>query len=129
MLRDDARRTAGGPAALGGHGAGRTGQLRLDGIDRVPGLIRNCGGRDDQPTNLPLHDFTCTDDGELVAFTPEFGAEHPAGDGLEAVLDQHSRVVSLRSPRGGPLPPGYRTVQATGDQIGRLQRAAVVGPG
>ena len=101
---------------------GRTGQLRLDGIDRVPGLIRNCGGRDDHPTDLPLHDFTCTDDGELVAFTPQFGAETPAGAGLEAILDQRARVVSLRSPRGGPLPPGYRSVQATGDQIAQLQR-------
>jgi len=41
-------------------------RLRLDGIDRVPGLIRNCGGtRDDLPTDDPLHDFTCTDADEL----------------------------------------------------------------
>ena len=127
VLRDDARRTRVERLRWVGTVRGRTGQLRLDGIDRVPGLIRNCGGRDDQPTNRPLHDFTCTDDGELIAFTPQFGAKTPAGDGLEAVLDQHARVVSLRSPRGGTLPSGYRSVQATGDQIVRLQRAAVIG--
>jgi hypothetical protein len=59
----------------------------------VPGLIRNCGDRDDQPTIKPLHDFTCTDDGELVAFTTEFGPNTPAGPGVEAILDRHSRVV------------------------------------
>ena len=127
VLRDDARRTRVDRLRWVGTVQGRTGQLRLDGIDRVPGLIRNCGGRDDEPTNRPLHDFTCTDDGELVAFTPEFGAQTPPGDGLEAVLDQRSRVVSLRAPRGGPLPAGHQSVQATGDQVVRLQRAVVIG--
>ncbi len=101
--------------------------LRLDGVNRVPGLIRNCGGRDDSPTDRPIHDFTCTDRGELVAFTPQFGPATPAGRGLEAVLDKESRVVSVRRPRGGPLLPGYTTVQATGNQIGRFRREATVG--
>jgi hypothetical protein len=74
-----------------------------------------------------LHDFTCTDDGELVAFTNEFGADTPTGPGVEAILDKQSRVVSLRTPRGGPLLAGYRSVQATGDQTGRLQQVAVLG--
>ena len=56
----------------------------LDGVNRVPGLIRNCGGdATDEPTSQPLHDFTCTDAAELVAFTPHYGAQHarpaPAG--------------------------------------------------
>lgn len=68
---------------------GKAGGLPLDGINRVPGLIRNCGGTDDTPTNLPLHDFTCTDADEIVAFTPEFGATTPAGPGLEVLLDGH----------------------------------------
>lgn len=101
--------------------------LRLDGVNRVPGLIRNCGGRGDSPTNRPIHDFTCTDPGELIAFTPQFGASTPAGRGLEAVLDKKSRVVSVRRPRGGPLLAGYTTVQATGNQIGRFRREATVG--
>ena len=127
ILRDDARRTHIDRLRWVGTVEGRTGQLRLDGLDRVPGLIRNCGGRDDQPTIKPLHDYTCTDNGELVAFTTEFGPNTPPGPGVEAILDRRSRVVSLRTPRGGPLLSGYRSVQATGDQVGRLQRAAVVG--
>ncbi len=127
VLRADARRTQVDRLHWLGTVATSTGVLRLDGIDRVPGLIRNCGGRGDTPTNRPVHDFTCTDDGELVAFTTDFGPSTPRGSGLEAVLDDHGRVVSLRTPRGGTLVAGYQTIQATGDQIGKLQRAAVLG--
>ena len=127
VLRADARRTQVERLHLLGVVASGSGELRLDGIDRVPGLIRNCGGRGDAPTNLPVHDFTCTDDGEEVAFTNDFGPSTPVGPGLEAVLDEHGRVVSLRSPRGGPLVAGYQAIQATGDQVVRLQRAAVLG--
>src|SRR5262245_36962244 len=39
-------------------------KLTLDGLNRVPGLIRNCGGIGDAPTDRPLHDTTCTDSDE-----------------------------------------------------------------
>ena len=108
-----------------GHGHAR---LTLDGIDRVPGLIRNCGGTaDDVPTARPLHDFTCTDSAELVAFTPDFGQRTPSGPGLEAVLDRHDRVVSVRSTRGVELPRGYKALQATGSLADELRATAVVG--
>ncbi|MEU6387791.1 phosphodiester glycosidase family protein [Streptomyces sp. NPDC046939] len=107
-------------------GAGRT--LALDGVDRVPGLIRNCGGTaDDTPTSLPLHDVTCTDPDEVVAFTPEFGARTPQGEGVEAVLDRHGRVLDVRSPRGVTLPEGGSSVQATGKEAARLTALAESG--
>lgn len=101
--------------------------LLLDGINRVPGLIRNCGGTGDQPTNLPRHDFTCTDADELVAFTPEFGAATPSGDGVEAVLDRHGRVSEIRMQRGVALPADGRSVQATGALVDDLLDVATVG--
>ncbi|MEU6661989.1 phosphodiester glycosidase family protein [Streptomyces sp. NPDC046821] len=108
--------------------SGRNASLPLDGINRVPGLIRNCGGTaDDKPTSLPLHDVTCTDDDELVVFTHEFGKETPSGEGIEAVLDRRGRVLSVRSPRGGALPAGATSVQATGDEVARLSKLASVG--
>lgn len=108
--------------------AGRHRRLPLDGIDRVPGLIRNCGGtRDDLPTFRPLHDTTCTDPDEVVVFTTHFGATTPAGPGVEAVLDRHGRVVEVREPRGGPLPAGGRSVQATGANAAALRAMAPVG--
>ncbi len=129
VVRGDARHTRVERLQWVGSVKGRThARLTLDGIDRVPGLIRNCGGTaDDVPTALALHDFTCTDADELVAFTSEFGQRTPAGPGLEAVLDRGGRVVTLRSPRGGPLLPGYRSIQATGGLVDDLRAAAVVG--
>jgi hypothetical protein len=99
--------------------------LTLDGIDRVPGLIRNCGGTpDDQPTSNPLHDTTCTDADEVVAFTPRYGASTPAGPGVEAVLDRHGTVTAVREPRGGALAAGQRSVQATGAEADALRTLA-----
>jgi hypothetical protein len=108
-------------------GAVRSGHTRLalDGVDRVPGLIRNCGGTpDDQPTSSPLHDTTCTDADELIAFTAHYGATTPAGPGVEAVLDRHGRVTEVREPRGGALPAGTRSVQATGTDAAALRALA-----
>jgi hypothetical protein len=88
----------------------------LDGLNRVPGLIRNCGGTlDDLPTWRPLHDVTCTDDAELVLFTNAFGPTTPSGAGAEAILDRSGRVVEVHQGRGTALAGGQRSLQATGN--------------
>lgn len=100
----------------------------LDGVNRVPGLIRNCGGTsDDTPTDRPLHDATCADDDELVAFTSAFGATTPQGEGVEVLLDHRNVVTDVRSPRGGPLPAGGSSVQATGGHSAWLRANADIG--
>lgn len=91
-------------------------EVALDGVDRVPGLIRNCGGDPtDTPTSLPVHDTTCTDAAEVVAFTRDFDATTPAGAGTEVVLDARDRVVRVAGSRGTALAAGQTAVQATGD--------------
>jgi len=106
---------------------GKVGELPLDGIDRVPGLIRNCGGTDDTPTNLPLHDFTCTDADEIVAFTPEFGPTTPAGPGLEVILDAHGTVTAVNHARGTTVPAGGQSLQAIGADADKFAALAVPG--
>jgi hypothetical protein len=102
-------------------------QLPLDGLNRVPGLIRNCGGdATDTPTQLPLHDVTCRDADELVAFSTAFGPTTPAGPGAEVVLDRTGRVVSVSPNRGVALAPGQQSVQG----IGALaEKVAALKPG
>jgi hypothetical protein len=115
VLRDDAKRTTISRFTWEGRAEldGRT--LRLDGIDRVPDLIRNCGGDStDEPTSRPLHDITCTDDSELVVFTSEFGPTTPSGPGREVVLDSHQVVQATQAVRGTHLPPGWTSIQGTG---------------
>lgn len=93
----------------------RTRTLSVDGLNRVPGLIRNCGGdSSDQPTPLPLHDVTCTDPDELVAFTAAFAGSTPTGPGAEVVLDRQDRVVRVARERGTVLRAGERSVQGIG---------------
>lgn len=96
----------------------------LDGINRVPGLIRNCGGLGDLPTTVPLHDITCTDADELVVFDDQFGAHTPAGPGMEVVLDSRGHVTSVARTRGTVLAAGQRSIQATGARVGELQLLA-----
>ncbi|MGW7271106.1 phosphodiester glycosidase family protein [Streptomyces sp. NPDC054864] len=86
----------------------------VDGVNRVPGLVRNCGGvGGDAPTERPQHDVTCTDPDEIVKFTDELGAHTPAGEGLEAVLDASGRVREVRA-RGGAVPEGGSVLAGIG---------------
>ncbi|MFK3731556.1 phosphodiester glycosidase family protein [Streptomyces sp. NPDC088090] len=99
----------------------------VDGVNRLPGEVWNCGGvGGDLPTERPQHDVKCTDPGELVRFTPEWGAP-PAGPGAEAVLDAEGRVTAVRAVRGAAVPPGGSTLQAIGDSAAWLLRTARVG--
>ena len=89
--------------------------LPLDGLDRVPGLIRNCGGTaDDLPTAKPLHDVTCTDADELIAFDAAYaprrradrarGRRGPPWGGHRDPSDDTRR----RDPGGRPHRPSHR---------------------
>jgi hypothetical protein len=120
VVRHDARGTAIVRLRWRGEVAG----LTLDGLDRVPGLIRNCGGIGDTPTDLPRHDYTCTDPDELVAFDAAYGARTPSGPGAEVVLDRSGRVTGIHAVRGGTIPAGGRTVQATGAKVDALLAVA-----
>ena len=129
VLESDAKGSAVERLRWKGTVQGRGGRrLVLDGVDRVPGLIRNCGGTaDDLPTARPRQDVTCTDADELVAFTPQFGVRTPSGTGVEVVLGRRSRVVAVRPSRGVTLTAGQRSVQATGKLADDLASVAVVG--
>ncbi|WP_231754809.1 hypothetical protein [Pseudarthrobacter sp. GA104] len=81
--------------------AAKGARLALDGINRVPGRIRNCGGTADAPTVLG-HDYTCTDPDEVIAFTEDFGSATPSGRGLEVVLDSQGTVTAVNAPGARP---------------------------
>lgn len=115
-----------GPAGSNGSRAGEE-RLALDGINRVPGLVRNCGGTDDTPTVLPLHDATCTDADETVTFTSDFGPRTPSGPGVEVLLDANGTVQAINPERGTAVPAGGRTIQATGTDVAALRSLASTG--
>ena len=85
----------------------------VDGINRRPGLVRDCGRPQLQPTSQPRQDITCTTGSDMVLFTAKFGAALPTGPGVQAVLDTTGHVLSLGA-RGGSIPAGGSAVQAIG---------------
>ncbi len=88
----------------------------IDGLNRKPGLIRSCGGTNDQPTNLPEQDVTCTDNSEIIAFDQQFGKETPSGKGYEIVLNKDNQVIGTQSKRGTVIPEGGHVLSATGSK-------------
>lgn len=100
----------------------------IDGLNRVPGVIRNCGGTGgDVPTERAAHDVTCNDPSEIVAFTPDGLATLPRGPGVEVVLDPAGTVAEVRTRAGAAPPRGHWVLQATGDEAAWLERVARVG--
>ncbi|MGW5194199.1 phosphodiester glycosidase family protein [Kribbella sp. NPDC004138] len=66
----------------------------------------------------------CAVPGDVVRFTPEFGASTPAGAGVEVVLDRRGCVVRTATTRGTTLSPSQTSLQATGrDTVPLLQLA------
>jgi exopolysaccharide biosynthesis protein len=98
--------------------------LPIDGINRKPGLIRDCGWPGLTPTDQPRQDFTCAAGDDAVLFTAQFGASLPAGPGEQVILDAHDQVVSI-GPRGGTIPTGGSAIQTVGAPADTLATLAV----
>ncbi|MFY4777065.1 hypothetical protein [Metabacillus sp. RGM 3146] len=75
--------------------------------------MRRSGG--DTPTELPKHDFICTDESELIQFTSLYGESADTGEGAEAVLDAAGKVIQVRGSRGGTIPKKGSVLDGTGD--------------
>jgi hypothetical protein len=56
-------------------------RMRLDGINRKPGLLRNCGALLDKSFDAPVHDVTCKPEDELIAVTQNSGLRDHAQTG------------------------------------------------
>jgi hypothetical protein len=81
-------------------------ELPLEFINHPPVVPAGCAELDDQTQcNLP---------GDIVRFTPEFGAATPSGRGVEVVLDRFGCVVRTSATRGTSLTGRQTSLQATG---------------
>lgn len=98
----------------------------VQGVNRVPGKVRNCGRPGAVPTELPRQDLTCSLPDDLVEFTTSFGAPLPTGAGTQVVLDEDGVVVS-RGDRGGTVPADGSVLQGTGAAATWLTEHADVG--
>ncbi|MCP3758123.1 phosphodiester glycosidase family protein [Streptomyces sp. TBY4] len=101
------------------------GQIRqIDGINRVPGRNRGCGGigterREDgkgkNPETEAWRGALCVDPNEVVVFRPEWGATTPVTPGaVDVVVNSGWKVVAIRPP-GGAIPATGRVMQGIGE--------------
>ncbi|OLQ89067.1 sporulation protein [Vibrio ponticus] len=89
--------------------------VRIDGINRKPGVILNCGGYDDTPSIEAIHDFVCTDVSEVIVYNAAYDDQTPQGAGQEVVIDSTGKVTEIFTQRGRVIEPNYLYVQLTGD--------------
>ncbi|GII34204.1 phosphodiester glycosidase family protein [Planotetraspora mira] len=98
----------------------------VEGVNRTPGLLRNCGRPGAIPTAEPRHDTTCTTTDELVKFTDDYVHALPTGPGVQVVLNSKDRVVSVGD-RTGTVAPGQTVLQGIGPAASWLTAHAKVG--
>ena len=98
----------------------------VSGINRYPGVVRDCGRPGLTPTSQPRQDVTCTTSDDMVLFTDQLGAALPSGAGSQVIVDRTGRVVSAGA-RGGSVPAGGYAVQAIGSSAGWLTCHASLG--
>ncbi|WP_350277700.1 phosphodiester glycosidase family protein [Kribbella sp. HUAS MG21] len=87
-------------------------ELPLEFINHPPVVPTACATLPDQTT--------CTVAGDLVRFTPAFGAATPSGAGAEVVLDRRGCVVRTSNTRGTTLSASQTSLQATGKETAAL---------
>jgi exopolysaccharide biosynthesis protein len=86
--------------------------LALEFLNHPPVVPAACSTLEDQTQ--------CTRSGDVVRFTPEFGASTPSGFGVEVVLDGHGCVVRTSTTRGTALATAQVSLQATGRESAAL---------
>jgi hypothetical protein len=86
----------------------------VNGINRIPGIVQDCGRPGATPTSQPRQDITCHESSELVLFTGQFGTATPSGTGSQVVLDSHGVVLSAGAHTGGAVPAGGSVIQGVG---------------
>ncbi|MBD1567250.1 phosphodiester glycosidase family protein [Vibrio sp. S12_S33] len=97
--------------------------IQVDGMNRKPGVILNCGGYGDTPTNQVVHDFVCQDEDEVIVYEQSYGGKTPSGDGSEIVINSKGKVVDIRDFRGSQIEPGMMYIQSTGQKALKITKS------
>ena len=91
----------------------------IDGINRHPGIIRNCGNRGDREGRMPAHDKTCRDDDEIIVLTHDAGFDVPNGQDHRLLIGADGRLAPAAPPA-----PGELLVIATGRHAAEVRALA-----
>lgn len=88
--------------------------LELNGINRAPGKLLNCGGFDSKPSINSLHDYLCTNDSEAIAYTEMYGKYTPNVKAVEIEISPNGDVLSIGNATNTKIKPKHTYIQLTG---------------
>lgn len=91
--------------------------IQLNGLNRKPGLLLNCGGYEGRPLMEPAHDFLCTSSNEVIAFDRNYGAFTPVGDVSELILSPDGSLVDFSKSSGTEIKEGHTYIQFSGNKF------------
>ena len=94
----------------------------INGINRKPGKILNCGNQLLVKSTPPVHDFVCSNPNEIIIFNRGFGEDSPKGIGFEFIIDVEGKVISKNNKRGDKIPEKGYLIQATGTFAEQLEK-------
>lgn len=89
-------------------------QIRIDGLNRKPGVILNCGGYRTVPTTEAVHDFVCTNDNEVILYNQHYGPKTPNVSATEIIIDETGKVLKISNQTSTEINPNYQYLQLTG---------------
>lgn len=101
----------------------------VDGFNRKPGLILNCGNPHARPVTQPAHDFVCHNNDEILIYNRGFGQASPAGGEreVEFALTAAGEVSQRYAKAGNPIPDNGFLVRATGSKAKLLKERITEG--
>jgi len=97
-------------------------ELAINGLNRLPNKILNCGNLHNGEFQFPTHDVVCTNNNEIIAFTKEFGPLNLL-DEIEAelyILNDTNSSLSKVSGYPKMLKDDETLILATGSTKGKL---------
>ncbi len=102
-------------------------EWRVHGINRLPGMILNCGNAGGGQIELPVHDNLCVNESEILVYDRHFSDYTPPGAGLEFIVDADGTVNSISESTDTLIPLDGFVIRATGGFVEDIRRGLNVG--
>lgn len=89
---------------------------QINGLNRAPGKLLNCGGYESKPTEKPVHDFVCNNDDEIIAYNSMYGNNTPKLKATEIIINNHGDVISYSDVVNTKIENDKTYIQVTGNK-------------
>ncbi len=103
-------------------------RFAVNGLNRRPGKVLNCGGLTPSPTNRPAHDFVCEDTNEVILYQPKFGLADPGPNDVWLAINDANEVVLSSEDDSVADTSSLRVVVAQGSSAIAIKSALERGP-